>query len=79
MVQHQDGDADGQIAMVAEAISKWASGQPKWQPLASDASLLGDLDFAPEDSAVRRAKEQLVEEGILGMDEDGYHFVAIEG
>ena len=62
--------------MVAEAISKWAASQPKWQPLASDASLLDDLDFVPEDSVVPDAKERLVEEGILGRDEDGYHFAA---
>jgi hypothetical protein len=77
MELHQADEEGGQVALVAGAISKWAAGQPKWEPLPSDASLLGDLEFAPDDDVIQRAKGQLLKEGIIGRDDDGYYFAAI--
>jgi DNA-binding GntR family transcriptional regulator len=63
---------DHQIAAV---IAIWARGKEKGTSLPSNAELERKLDFVPSPSTYRRAKNLLVQAGVLGRG-DGSYYVA---
>ena len=53
---------------IADAITAWARGKPRWQPVPPDDEIGDWLDFVPSPGTVLAAKRALVERGVLVKD-----------